>query len=72
MRKTIEAIYEKGVIKPMRPLSLLESQKLRVTIDTTESIATATTALIKVDSDVVRHVAESDEYLYNSPTSSCP
>lgn len=72
MRKTIEAVYEKGVIKPVKPLSLPESQKLRVTIDTSESIVAATTALIKADSEVVQHIAESDEYLYGSHTSSCP
>jgi predicted DNA-binding antitoxin AbrB/MazE fold protein len=68
MRKTIEAVYEKGVIKPVKPLSLPESKKLRVTIDTTESIVAATTALIKADPAVVRDIAESDEYLYDSST----
>lgn len=68
MRKTIDAVYEKGVIKPVKPLSLPESQKLKVTIDTTESVVAATTALIKADSDVVQQVAESDEYLYDSHT----
>lgn len=72
MRKTIDAVYEKGVIKPVKPLSLPESKKLKVTIDTAESIVAATTALIKADSDVVQHVAESDEYLYDSSTPPCP
>lgn len=72
MRKTIEAVYEKGVIKPVKPLSLPESQKLRVTIETTDSVVVTTTSLIKADSDIVRQVAEHDEYLYDSQTPSCP
>lgn len=66
MRKSIDAIYEKGVIKPLKPLDLPESQKLKITIDTTESQAASTTAMIKADPDVVQHVAESDDYLYDS------
>ena len=66
MHKTIDAIYEKGVIKPLENLGLTESQKIKVTIDTTESIAASTKAMIKADPDVVRLVAENNEYLYDS------
>lgn len=66
MRKTIDAVYEKGVIKPLEPLGLPESQKLRVTINTPESIVTSTKAMIKADAAVVQEVAERDEYLYDS------
>ncbi len=72
MHKTFDAVYEKGVIKPVKPLSLPELQKLRVTIDTPESIAAATTALIKSDAALVLQIAESDEYLDDSSTPSCP
>lgn len=66
MHKTIDAIYEQGVIKPMEKLPLSESQKIKVTIDTTESIVASTRAMIKAKADVVREVAENEEYLYNS------
>ena len=66
MRKTIDAVYENGVIKPLVKLALQESQKIKVTIDTTESIVASTKAMIKADPDVVRQVAESDDYLYDS------
>ena len=66
MHKTIDAIYENGVIRPLERLSLSESQKLKVTIESTESIVASTKAMIKADPDFVRHVAESDEYLYAS------
>jgi predicted DNA-binding antitoxin AbrB/MazE fold protein len=66
MHKTIEAVYEKGVIRPLEQLPLAESQKIRVTIETTERLAVSTRALIKADPAVIRDVAENDEYLYAS------
>lgn len=66
MHKTIEAIYERGIIKPLEKLPLTESQKIRITIDTTESLVASTRAMIKADPDLVRQVAENDEYLYDT------
>lgn len=66
MHKTIDAIYEKGVIKPLEKLPLTESQKIKITIDTAESIVASTKAMIKADPDVVRQVAENEESLYDS------
>ena len=65
MHKTFDAIYEKGVIKPLEKLPLTESQKIKITIDTTESLVASTRAMIKADRDVVRQVAENEEYLYD-------
>jgi len=64
MTKTIDAVYENGVIKPLEKLLLPESQKIKVTIETTESLAASTKAIIAADPDVVRQVAEGDEYSY--------
>ncbi|BFU90061.1 MAG: hypothetical protein NTAFB01_12480 [Nitrospira sp.] len=71
MHKTIEAVYENGAIKPLEPLALSESQKITVTIETTERRVTSTTALIKADPDMVRQIAESDDYLYGAHTPPC-
>ena len=65
MQKTIDAIYENGVNKPLERLSLAESQKIKITIETTESLVASTKAIIQADPDVVRQVAVSDEYLYD-------
>ena len=65
MQKTIDAIYENGVIKPLESLSLPESQKIKVTIETTESLAFSTKAIIKADPAIVRQVALSDEYIHD-------
>ena len=66
MHKTIDAVYEEGVIKPLQKLPLSESQKIRVTIDTKESVVASTKGMIKANAEVIRQVAESDEYLYDS------
>ena len=71
MHKTIEAVYEKGAIKPLEPLARSESQEITVTIETTESLVASTKALIKADPDMVRQVAESDDYLYDAHTPPC-
>ena len=63
MHKTIDAIYENGVIKPLERLDISESKKIKITIETTESIVASTKAIIKADPDVVLHVAVSNEYL---------
>jgi len=65
MHKTIDAIYEDGVIKPLERLLLSESQKIKITVETTESLVTSTKGIIKGDPDVVKQVAASDEYLYD-------
>ena len=66
MHKTIDAVFENGVIKPLEALGLFESQKIKVTIETTEGLAASTKAMIKADPDVVREVALGDEYLSDS------
>jgi len=66
MHKTIDAIFEKGVLRPLERLPLAESQKIKITVDTTESIVTSTKAMIKASPALVQEVAENDEYLYDS------
>lgn len=66
MHKTIDAIFEKGVLRPLERLPLAESQKIRITIDTTETVVTSTKAMIKASPELVQNVAENDEYLYGS------
>jgi len=66
MHKTIEAIYERGIIKPLEKLPLTESQLIKITIDTTESLVASTRAMIKADPDLIRRVAENGDYLYVS------
>jgi len=67
MRKTIEAIYEKGLIKPLEDITLSESQRIKVTIETTGGLVASSQALIPATADILLEVAESEEYqLYES------
>jgi len=67
MRKTIEAVYEKGMIKPLEQVALAEFQRIRVTIETRESSVALSQTLIPASPAVVGEVADSEDYqLYGS------
>jgi len=61
--KTIYALYEDGVLKPLEKLDLKESQRLKLTLEVLPSIVEETQALIRAKADVVKEVAEREEYL---------
>jgi predicted DNA-binding antitoxin AbrB/MazE fold protein len=63
MAKIIDAVYEHGIIRPLEKLDLQESQRLKLTLEVLPSIVEETQALIRAGADVVREVAEHDEYL---------
>jgi predicted DNA-binding antitoxin AbrB/MazE fold protein len=62
MVKTIYAIYENGVLKPLEQLDLKESQRLKLSLEILPSVVDDTLALIRARPDVVEEVAEGDEY----------
>jgi predicted DNA-binding antitoxin AbrB/MazE fold protein len=62
MVKTIYAIYENGVLKPLEQLDLKESQRLKLSLEILPSVVDDTQALIRARPDVVEEVAEGDEY----------
>jgi predicted DNA-binding antitoxin AbrB/MazE fold protein len=68
MPRTIEAIYENGVFKPLKKIQLNEHQKVKLTILTEGEIDSATkTALsiIGIGKSSFKDTAEKhDEYLY--------
>ena len=70
MGLTVEAVYENGVLKPIQPLPLSESVKVRVTIEPELSWAERTAGMLKWtgDPDVLQRIAEDDEFgLLESP-----
>ena len=64
MSITIEATYENGVLKPLQPLPLQEQEKVKLTIHTGLSIAEQTAGMLKWtgDPEVLRQIAEDDEF----------
>ena len=70
MPLTVEAIYENGVLKPVRPLPLKEHEKVRITVEPERSWAERTAGMLQWtgDPEVLRRIAEDDEYgLLESP-----
>ncbi|MBI3990362.1 MAG: antitoxin family protein [candidate division NC10 bacterium] len=63
MVKTIHAIYENGVLRPLEKLDLKESQRLKITLEVLPSVVEETQALIRARAEVVKEVAEREEYL---------
>ena len=59
MTKTIPAIYEQGVIRPLKKLPLLNHQKVELRLEIPKSIAKATKAIIHVHHRIGRLIAES-------------
>ena len=64
MPLTVEAIYENGVLKPAQPLPLKEHEKVRLTIEAEGSWAERTAGMLQWtgDPEVLRRVAEDDEF----------
>jgi predicted DNA-binding antitoxin AbrB/MazE fold protein len=63
MVKTINAIYENGVLRPLEKLDLKESQRLKLIFEVVPSVVEETQALIRARPEVVQEVAEHEEYL---------
>jgi len=63
MVKSIDAIYEGGILRPLERLDLKESQRLKLTLEVLPSVVEQTQALIRAKAGVVKDVAENDEYL---------
>ena len=62
MVKSIHAIYENGVLRPLEKLDLKESQRLKLILEVVPSVVEETQALIRARADVVNEVAEGAEY----------
>lgn len=64
MVKSIEAIFEDGVLKPLSPLDFKEHEKVKIFIEKAESVARSTSGLIKgLDDRKITELAESPEFL---------
>jgi len=61
---TLDAVYENGVLRPTMPLPLKEQEKVQITVHSVPSMAQQTAGMLKWtgDPDVLRRVAEDDEF----------
>lgn len=63
MSQVIEAIYEKGVLKPLTKMYFKEHQKIRLTISPSESAVLSTKGILKINSKIAQRIAEDDTLL---------
>jgi len=62
MSRTIEAIYEDGVFKPVEKIDLKEHQRIEIFIKEKESVAKRSQGILKGDPKVIEEIALSPEY----------
>ncbi len=64
MTLTVEAVYENGVLKPTQPLPLKEHERVRLTIEPELTWAERTAGMLRWsgDREVLRGIAEDDEF----------
>lgn len=60
--KTIPAIYERGILRPLKKLPLLNHQKVELRIEIPESTVKTTKAIIRIRTRVGKLVAESSHF----------
>jgi predicted DNA-binding antitoxin AbrB/MazE fold protein len=64
MTMTVEAIYENGVLKPLKPLPLKDQERVEVTVRSGGNWVSETAGLIKWTGghETLRHLAEDVEF----------
>jgi len=64
MTKTIEAVFEGGVLRPLAPLKLKEHERVKITLEEGESVVRATSGMFTgLDNSTIDEIALSPEFL---------
>ena len=64
MSRSIEAIYQDGVLKPLAPLKLNEHERVRITVEKGESVVRATSDIFSgLDDNTIDEIALSPNFL---------
>jgi predicted DNA-binding antitoxin AbrB/MazE fold protein len=64
MPRSIEVIYQDGVLKPLSPLKLKEHERIKVTIEEEENVVRATSGMFSdLDDETINEIALSPEFL---------
>lgn len=64
MTKTIEAIYEDGVLKPLQKIDLKEHEKVMLILKPERSAVDKTKGMFKADPELIKFIAEDDSILW--------
>ena len=64
MRKHIEAVYEKGVLKPLFPLKLKEHETVKLILEEEKDVVRATSGIFgDLDDSTIDEIALSPKFL---------
>ncbi len=63
---TIHAIYEEGKLRPLQPLPLQEQEQVLLQVIRASSVQETSGMLQGLDPEVVREVAEGEEFSVNA------
>lgn len=64
MPKSLEAVYEDGVFKPLSPVKLKEHEKVKITLEEVKSVVKATSGMFSgLDDNTIDEIALSPEFL---------
>lgn len=63
MPRTIEAVYQDGVLKPLSPLKLKEHERIRVTLEEESAVKTTSGMFSGLDDNTIDEIALSPEFL---------
>lgn len=62
-QQVIEAVYKKGVLKPLTKVNFKEHQKIRLTLSPSESAVLSTKGIFKINPKIAQKIAEDDSLL---------
>lgn len=62
-QQVIEAVYEKGVLKPLTKVPFKEHEKIQLTIPKKESVVLSTKGIFNVNPKYIKQLAEDDSLL---------
>lgn len=65
--KTVEAIYQNGKLKLLEPVDLQENERVLVKVIQRSAVLSSQGILSGLDPDLVREVAEGDEFSIFNP-----
>lgn len=65
MSMAIEAIFEKGVLKPLEKIDLKEHQKVEIIVMPKESAVDRTKGMFRAKPELIKFIAEDDAILWD-------
>lgn len=65
MSMSVEAIFEKGVLKPLGKIDLKEHQKVEIVVRPKESAVERTKGMFRARPDLIKFIAEDDTILWD-------